>query len=186
MWRAGSAGSLPRPASLARARKVASGRSTGVSHGEGLVPRLLLASVCAVAACTARPSSEAERAAILKADSAWLRAVAARNIDSALSFWTADGRVIGPGQPAVVGREALRAMLAVTFATPHTTVTWSTKDVVVSPSGDMAYSLGPNLLVMPDPTGHPDSLRGQLVVVWRKGADGRWRAAIHATTPAPG
>ena len=147
--------------------------------------RLLLASVCALAACTAKPNSEAERAAILKADSAWLAAVAARNIDSALSFWTADGQVIGPGQPAVVGREALRAMLALTFAMPHSSVTWSTKEVVVSPSGDMAYSLGPSLFVMPDSAGHLDSLRGQAVVVWRKGSDGRWRAAIDATTPAP-
>ena len=147
--------------------------------------RLLLASVCALAACTAKPNSEAEQAAILKADSAWLAAVAARNIDSALSFWTADGQVIGPGQPAVVGREALRAMLALTFAMPHSSVTWSTKEVVVAPSGDMAYSLGPNLFVMPDSAGHLDSLRGQAVVVWRKGSDGRWRAAIDATTPAP-
>jgi uncharacterized protein (TIGR02246 family) len=128
---------------------------------------------------------EAERAAILKADSAWLAAVAARNIDSALSFWTADGQVIGPGQPAVVGQEALRAMLALTFSTAHTSVTWSTTHVVVSPNGDMAYSLGPNLFVMPDSAGRLDSLRGQAVVVWRKGSDGRWRAAIDASTPAP-
>ncbi len=147
--------------------------------------RLLLPSMCALAACTARPNLEAERAAILKADSAWLAATVARNLDSALTFWTADGQVIGPGQPAVVGREALRAMVALTFATPHSSVTWRTTDVVVSPHGDMAYSLGTNLFVMPDSAGHLDSLRGQGVVVWRKGTDGRWRAAIDASTPAP-
>jgi uncharacterized protein (TIGR02246 family) len=141
--------------------------------------------MCALAACTTKPNLEAERAAILKADSAWLAAVAARNIDSALSFWTADGQVIGPGGPAVVGREALRAMLAQTFATPQSSVTWTTTDIVVSANGDMAYSLGQNLFVMPDSAGHLDSLRGQAVVVWRKGSDGRWRAAIDASTPAP-
>ena len=147
--------------------------------------RLLLASVCALAACTAQPGLEAERAAILTADSAWLAAVAARDIDSALGFWTTDGQVIGPGGPAVVGRDALRAMLAQTFAAPQSSVTWSTTDVVVSANGDMAYSLGSNLLVMPDSAGHLDSLRGQAVVVWRKGSDGRWRVAIDVSTPAP-
>ncbi len=147
--------------------------------------RSLVVVLCVLAACTAKPDPAAERAAILKADSAWLAAVAAHDTDSALTFWTADGRVIGPGQPAVVGRDALRAMLAVTFGTLHTSVSWRTTDVEVAPSGDMAYSLGTNLFVMPDSTGRPDSLRGQGVVVWRKGSDGRWRAVIDATTPAP-
>ena len=147
--------------------------------------RLLVGSACVLAACTAKPNLETERATILTTDGAWLAAVMARNVDSAVSFWTADGRVIGPGGPAVVGREALRAMLAQTFAAPQSSVVWRTTDVVVSPSGDMAYSLGTNLFVMPDSAGHLDSLRGQAVVVWRKGSDGRWRVAVDATTPAP-
>jgi ketosteroid isomerase-like protein len=50
-------------------------------------------------------------------------------------------------------------------------------------SGDMAYSFGTNAFSVPGQEGHVDTLRGQGVVVWRKMADGRWRAAVDIWTP---
>ena len=127
---------------------------------------------------------DAERAAIMAADAAWLAAAQAGDLDSTLSFWAEDARVIAPGQPPYVGREAIRAMLAGGFATPGFSVSWQTTDVVVSASGDVAWSFGTNQFTVPDAvTGAVDTLRGQGVVVWRKGDDDRWRSVLDTWTP---
>ena len=136
-------------------------------------------------ACASEPSLETERSAILHADSAWLAAAASRNVDSTLGFWTDDARLISPGEPPVVGRDAIRKMLTDAFAIPSFTVSWHTDEIIVGPNGDMAYSFGPNQFTMPNASGGVDTLRGQAVVVWRKGDDGRWRSAVDTWTPAP-
>ncbi len=71
------------------------------------------------------------------------------------------------------------------LALPDFTVSWHTDEVVVAPGGNMAYSLGTNQFTMPNASGGIDTLRGQGVVVWRKGDDGRWRSAVDSWTPAP-
>lgn len=146
--------------------------------------RLSIPAVALIAAaCASEPNLETERVAIMHADSAWLAAAESRNVDSTLSFWTEDARVISPGEPAVVGHEAIRKMLTDGFAMPAFTASWHTTDVVVAPKGDMAYSYGTNQFTMPNQAGGVDTLRGQGVVVWRKGDDGRWRSAVDAWTP---
>ena len=149
------------------------------------MPRSLVLLALLVGACTPRAILESERAAILGADSAWLAAARTGNIDSTLSFWTPDARVIAPGQPPYVGHAAIRKMLEDGFATPGFSATWHTSDVVVTPSGDAAYSFGTNAFTMPGASGRIDTLRGQGIVVWRKSADGRWRAAVDTWTPLP-
>jgi uncharacterized protein (TIGR02246 family) len=146
------------------------------------MPRFSLFLAVLSVACAPRPDLNAERAAILAADSALLAAVQARNADSALAFWTPDARVIGPGQPPYVGQQAIRRMLENSFARPGLSVTWKTTDVVVAPSGDVAYTFGTNAFTVPGPKGRLDTLRAQGVVVWRK-TDGRWRAAVDTWTP---
>ena len=139
--------------------------------------------VLATAACAPRVDLDAERAAIYAADSAWLAAAKTNNIDSVLTFWTDDARVIAPGQPPVVGRAAIREMLTQTAKMPGFSVSWQTNDVIVAPSGDVAWSLGPNVFTVPGRNGAIDTLRNQATVLWRKGADGRWRSAIDTWTP---
>jgi uncharacterized protein (TIGR02246 family) len=134
--------------------------------------------------CAKRPDLTAERSAILAADSAWLAAVQAGNVDMALAYWTPDARVIGPGQPPYVGANAIGKMVRDAIATPGFSLTWKTADVVVAPSGDVAYSFGTNVFTVPGAKGGLDTLRGQGVVVWRK-TDGRWRAAVDTWTPQP-
>lgn len=136
-------------------------------------------------ACAPQPDLDAERAAIAAADSAWLAAAQAGDVEATLSFWTEDARVIPPGQPAYIGHEAIRGMLNEGFGTPGFSVTWHTTDIVVAPSGDVAYSFGTNAFTVPNPDGGIDTLRGQGAVVWRKGADGRWRSAVDIWTPSP-
>ncbi|MEX1185898.1 MAG: DUF4440 domain-containing protein [Gemmatimonadaceae bacterium] len=148
-------------------------------------PAIAVAAALLSVACASEPSLDTERNAILHADNAWLAAAASRNVDSTLSFWTDDARVISPGEPPIVGRDAIRKMLTDAYALPDFTVSWHTDEVIVGRGGNMAYSLGTNQFTMPNPSGGIDTLRGQGVVVWRKGDDGRWRSAVDSWTPAP-
>jgi uncharacterized protein (TIGR02246 family) len=145
---------------------------------------LLLAAIAALA-CTPPPDLDAERAAIMAADSAWLAAAQAGDVDSALSFWTDDAWVIAPEQPPYRGREAIRAMLVESMNIPGFSVSWHTTDVVVAPSGDVAWSVGTNAFTVPGEDGGLDTLRGQGVVVWQKGAEGRWRSAVDIWNARP-
>ena len=140
--------------------------------------RITVFFIVGAVACAPRPDLDAERAAIMVADSAWLAAAQAGDIDSALTFWTEDAHVIAPGQQPYVGRDAIRQMLADGFSAPGFSVSWETTDIVVAPSGDVAYSFGTNVFTIPTPDGGLVSLEGQGVVVWRKGDDGRWRCAV--------
>ena len=132
----------------------------------------------ATIACAPRANLDAERAAIVAADSAWLAAAQAGDVDATLGFWTEDAHVIAPGQQPYIGHDAIRQMLVDGFGTPGFSVTWETTQIVVAPSGDVAYSFGTNAFTVPGPNGDLDTLEGQGVVVWWKGEDGRWRSAV--------
>jgi uncharacterized protein (TIGR02246 family) len=136
-------------------------------------------------ACGQQTDLDAERAAIMSVDSAWLAAAQARDVEATLDFWTEDARVIAPGEPPYIGHDAIRGMLTRGFNTRGFAITWRTSDVVVAPSGDVAYSFGTNAVIVPNPNGGLDTLKGQGVVLWRKNAAGRWRSAVDIWNPSP-
>ena len=143
---------------------------------------LLLAVAC-------RPSidvgSEAQK--VLEIDRAWASvAGAGKNIDSAVSFWTDDARVIQSGQPTLQGKAAIRAMVTSVFAIPGFHITWTPESAVVSAAGDLAYTFGTNAVTMPDAKGKLVTENGRYITVWRKGADGRWRCVMDYTNSGPG
>ena len=88
--------------------------------------RLFPATVLLVAACH-QPSDQVQAAQVLLArDRAWAKAAAAgANVDSILSYWTADARVALPDQPLLVGQKALRTMVSGSLATPGFHISWT-------------------------------------------------------------
>ena len=80
--------------------------------------RITVFFIVGAVACAPRPDLDAERAAIMVADSAWLAAAPAGDIDSALPFWTEDAHVIAPRQQPSVGRDAVRPRLTDVFSAP--------------------------------------------------------------------
>jgi hypothetical protein len=89
--------------------------------------------VFAVVACAKHPDIDAERAAIAAADSAWLAMSSTDDVDSIVSFWTEDSRVIAPGQPPIIGRAAIRQMVDESLKIPGFSINWHTTDVIVAP-----------------------------------------------------
>ena len=151
--------------------------------------RMLLAVVwIALAGNLAASDLQSERATLLRLDKEWAQAAAARDLEKTVSFWADDARVVPPGQPAVVGKDAIRAYVAAAFAVPGFSIQWQTSDFVVSASGDMAYGFGTNTVSLDGPEGKRLTEHGRALTLWRKVPGGAWKCVIdiwNADPPAP-
>jgi uncharacterized protein (TIGR02246 family) len=154
-------------------------------------PRVLLlvvtGALAGAPALPATPDLQAERATLFRLDKEWAQAAAARDLEKTLSFWADDARVVPPGQPAVVGKEAIRRYVTEAFALPGFSIQWEASDIVVSASGDMAYGVSTNTVTVNGPGGTPMTERGRGITVWRKSPGGAWKCVIDIwnADPAP-
>lgn len=96
----------------------------------------------------------------------------------ALSYWSDDAVVMAPGQPATIGKDALRKMLEMNTTIPGFEVNWEPKAAHVSESGDLAYSIGVNYMKMLDSLGNKITIFHKGVEVWKKQEDGSWKCVV--------
>ncbi len=122
----------------------------------------------------------ADEAAIRSIDSAWVKAVAAKNAQQAASYYTDDGVLMAPGGPMATGRDAVQKGWAGLMALPGFALTFAPDKIVVS--GDMAYEIGTYALTTNNKAGKAQTSNGKYVVVWSRQADGSWKAALDAPT----
>jgi uncharacterized protein (TIGR02246 family) len=135
---------------------------------------------CTQQAQSAQPAvnvAEVE-SAIRATDAQWLATVKTRDAEKSASFWSDDATIFAPNAAPIVGKQAIRAYVAGAFASPDFSIDWKTDKVVVAASGDMAYGTGTDVMTFktPDNKLHTEHTNG--VVVWKKQADGSWKAAI--------
>jgi len=146
---------------------------------------LAIVAVLLVVGCTRRVDPTVEAQALLQVDRAWAAATATGNVDSILSYWTDDARVLATAQPPYVGKPALRDMVTGMFAVPGFQITWTPQKAVVSSSGDLGYTTGENAITAPDAAGRLTRTVGRYLTVWRKGPDGKWRCVEDISNPGP-
>lgn len=140
----------------------------------------------AVSACRPSVDIAAATTTLLETDRAWARLASANaSVDSIVGYWTSDARVILPGQPIVVGTEALRGMVASMQGIPGFRIEWTPDSAVVSPSGDVGYTFGTNRITAPDAQGVLRTSEGRYVTWWRLEADGRWRCSVDISNEGP-
>lgn len=147
----------------------------------------VLGAVVVVACACARPANQdSTKAEVLRVDEEWSRLVAeGKDVDRIVSYWTEDAIVLPPGSPPVVGKQAIRDFVSKAFQTPGFSISWKATDVVVAPSGDMAYTIVTNRVSVTGPDGKPVVTNGKGATVWRKGQDGSWKCAVDIWNEAP-
>jgi uncharacterized protein (TIGR02246 family) len=118
----------------------------------------------------------ADEAAIRDADIAWTKAAGAKQLDATLSYYADDGSVLPPNAPMATGKEAIRKVWVELLQAPGFSLNWQPVKVEVARSGDVGYSQGTYEMSMNDPKGQPMKDRGKYLVVWKKQADGNWKA----------
>jgi uncharacterized protein (TIGR02246 family) len=122
----------------------------------------------------------ADEATIRGLDSAWVKAVAAKNMDQVVSYYADSGSLLPPGAPQATGKPAIQQAFGGLMAMPGFGLTFEPTTVDVS--GDRAFEIGTYALTLNDKSGKPQTTKGKYVVVWGKQADGSWKALLDAPT----
>ncbi len=147
---------------------------------------IMLAACCVVVACGApRVDATAAVNAVRARSEALAAAEAAKDRETALTFWAADGIVQGAGAPQVQGRDAIGMLYRQIFdSSGLKAFSGKASRIVVSDRGDLAYETGVNRMTFGTPTGDVLDI-GKYLMVWKK-TDGVWyAAAISFTSDAP-
>jgi uncharacterized protein (TIGR02246 family) len=136
-----------------------------------------------MAAAPAAVDTKADEATIVAADSAWMRAVMAKNIDSVMVWYTPDAVSFGFGPPAS-GTDQIRASYTEMVKANMSDAKILSNTVKVSDDGKMAYDYGTYSMTSTPPGGKPTKENGGYLNVWKK-VDGQWKLAAEMSTPVP-
>jgi ketosteroid isomerase-like protein len=150
---------------------------------------ILIAAACAglIAGC-AKPAPEApavdlaaEAQAVRDRSAAWMQLAQAKDVAGIVNgVMTANAVAMFDGDIRKGSAELQTGMEADNAAAPNATISWTSSDVQVAASGDLAYELG-SFSYDPDGDGEAAAVHGEFVTVWTK-ADGTWRAAVDSGT----
>jgi ketosteroid isomerase-like protein len=128
---------------------------------------------------------ESERAALMQTSRDWARVAASGDLELTLSFWSDDAIVMPPGQPTVVGKEAIREFLRQTLAIAGFSITWEPEQADVAKDADVGYMVERNRVTFTDATGAARAQFGRAVTVWRKDPTGAWKCVIDTWNENP-
>ncbi|MEO8547307.1 MAG: DUF4440 domain-containing protein [Sphingomicrobium sp.] len=114
----------------------------------------------------------------------WQADYAARNADALAGNYANDAALIDPGAALATDAAARRAVLGELVADPNLNLTFASDRILVAKSGDLATSRGHYTMHMTDPaTKQPKTESGTYLTVYRKQADGSWKAVEDAIIP---
>ena len=116
-------------------------------------------------------------AAIVKLDQDFMKGVAAKDARALVSaFYAPDAVLLPPNQPAVEGREAIRAALQGLMDAGVTSIKLTTQKVWST--GALAFARAQYTLSMVPPDGVPVEDTGKSLVCYRRQPNGSWRAIL--------
>lgn len=114
--------------------------------------------------------------AIRRLDVQFVRAANAKAVDSLVAgFYAEDAVVMPPNHPIVEGRDKIRTFFRGLIDSGFSSISLET--TTVESVGNLAYGRGRYTLSMSPPGGSPVRDVGKYIVVYRRRADGSWRAA---------
>jgi ketosteroid isomerase-like protein len=126
-----------------------------------------------------RESAEAE---ILQADLEFAAALAGRDLPAFRGFLAEDAKFYG--MQLLTDADAVAQAWGVYFdESSGTTLHWSPDVAEVGASTDLGFTRGRYEMRTTGDDGEVVSQYGYYVSIWRKGEDGRWRAAVDIGTP---
>lgn len=119
--------------------------------------------------------TKAAEQAVRDADTQWSKAAAARDLTTVLAYYTDDAVVMPPNDAMIMDKPSLRKAWTAMLV-PGTEISWIAGKVVAASSGDMVFDVGTYTQITRHGKGLPVTDRGKYLAVWKKQADGRWKA----------
>jgi len=153
---------------------------------------LLVAIAFGLAACkpteekAAKVDTAAEEQAIRAKETAWMDAYNKHDAAALAGQYEDGGSLASNGVALMTDAASRKAFLEGFAADPALKVDFASDRIIVASSGDLASSRGHYSFTYTDPaTKQPKTERGSYLTVYRKAADGSWKAAEDFTTPGP-
>lgn len=115
------------------------------------------------------------RQALLDADKAFDQATAERGLEGWMSVF-ADDALINSPNGMIRGKAALRTFYSKMFARKNFSIRWKPLYAEASQDGTLGYTLGVAEISSDDESGVRQKSNGRYLTVWRKQADGSWKA----------
>ena len=116
----------------------------------------------------------------------WQDAYKSKNLEALAGQYTDDAAIAGPGDALASSEVDRRKELQGMTSDPNFALTFASDRVLVAGSGDLASSRGHYTLQMTDKaTNKPVISSGSYLTVYRKQADGSWKAVEDFITPGP-
>lgn len=131
------------------------------------------------------PDDSAEAGKIRAVGKAWMAAYQAGDYDAIPDLYTEDAWIMPRGRPRIVGREQLRKALGGLAAGRDVDIAITERELVVD--GDLAWFISDFRVTYgtADDAVPPKTEFGRSLIIYRKGADGRWRVHRDIDSPAP-
>jgi uncharacterized protein (TIGR02246 family) len=149
-----------------------------------------LAALLAGCAATSPDTRDADLKAIKDTETAWVSDAATKDPTKFAAHYTDDASVLLPNEPIITGRDNIAAALKPLLSDPNFALQFQSTKVDVAKSGDVGYTQGTYAMTMTDPkTKQPMTDKGKYLTVFRKQADGSWKAVsdmLNSDLPLPG
>jgi uncharacterized protein (TIGR02246 family) len=154
------------------------------------VTTIVLSGFLTSCANPAPDTHDADVAALKDTEAAWVKDAATKDVEKWVAHYTDDASVLLPDTPILTGKDAIRGGMKPIMSDPNFAVTFGATRVDVAKSGDLAYTQGAYSMTVSDPkTKAPTTEKGKYLTVYRKQADGTWKAVedtFMSDGPPPG
>lgn len=131
------------------------------------------------------PDLQAAANEIVKADALFAQSVADKDRERFLSFVAEITTFNGGTRNEVRGRDAVMQAWADFFAPDGPTLAWVPIKGEVIGAGDVGYTTGRSVFRQKEADGKMTERHGQYITVWRKQADGSWKAVFDSGSLLP-
>ena len=135
---------------------------------------LLFAAACAPKA----PADDIDAQSLTQLDDAWSKDASTKQAEKVASYYAPNAVAYPPNAPVAIGRDAAQKVWADYFAAPNFSIAWKTTHA--GSSGNLGFTTGTYEDSFTAPDGKTVHESGKYVCIWRKQADGNWKA-IHDT-----
>ena len=152
-----------------------------------LLAIVVITSSCSQPAPAEPPDTRAQdETAIRDTAKAWSAAAQAKDPEKFVSFYAEDAVLMLPSALEISGKAALRDAITTLMKDPNFALSFETKSVEVARSGDLAYELSTYTITSTDEkTRKPVTSKGHGIAVWKKQADGTWKARVDTPVEEP-
>ncbi len=120
--------------------------------------------------------------AIREGEAQWAKEMAAKDVEKSVSHYADGASLLMPNMAIHTGKDAIHSMFRDLLADPNLAIDFAPSKVEVSKGGDLAYSQGTYTMTTTDPKRKkPVTEKGKYITVYRKQADGSWKAVEDMT-----